>query len=224
MIGCRILLATVIGAFAAGTGLYAIWSYRHESYFRNDVKREIFTVTTEDRNRKLLLLGDSRIELLGCAQYFAGWATLNLGVGGMTSDRLAEFIVSRRNALTSFDAIALWIGVNDIFRGRSVADASNDVLLILRELARLTMPIALLEQIHVLNGANQVRLERANVELMKLNGTLADASNGTRITILKPFGNIPLDAQSLLYSDGVHLNDQGNKVTCNTLDKWLATL
>jgi lysophospholipase L1-like esterase len=224
MIGFRIILAAVLSTFAAGTGLCAIWCYRHDSYFRNDVKREIFTIMTKDRNRKLLLLGDSRIELLECAQYFAGWATLNLGVGGMTSDRLAEFVVSRRDALMSFDAIVLWIGVNDIFRRRSVADASNDILSILRELGRLTTPIAILEQIHVLTSEHQVRLERANLELMKLNGTLTDALVDDRITIIKPFESIPIDAQSPLYSDGLHLSDRGNKVICNTLEKWLTTL
>jgi lysophospholipase L1-like esterase len=224
MIGLRILLVTVLGAFAAGTGLYAIWCYRHDSYFRNDVKLGIFTVATRDHNRKLLLLGDSRIEFLECAQELVGWATLNLGVSGMTSDRLVEFVVSRRNALTSFDAIVLWIGVNDILRGRPVADASSDILSILRELEMSTIPIALVEQIHVVNSANQVSLERANVELTKLNGTFTDAFDSARVTIIKPFRDIPLGAQSTLYSDSVHLNDQGNKVICSTLDKWLATL
>jgi lysophospholipase L1-like esterase len=203
-------MVTVLGAFAAGTGLYAIWCYRNDSYFRNDVKLEIFAVTTKDRNRKLLLLGDSRIEFLECAQYFAGWATLNLGVSGMTSDRLAEFVASRQNALVSFDAIVLWIGVNDILRGRPVADASSNILSILQGLGRSTTQIALLEQIYVVNGANRVGLERANIELAKLNDKLADASDGARIRILKPFGDIPLGAQSKFYSDSVHLNDQGN--------------
>jgi lysophospholipase L1-like esterase len=166
----------------------------------------------------------SRIESLECAQYFAGWATLNLGVSGMTSHRLAKFVASRRNGLTRFDAIVLWIGVNDILRGRPVADTSDDTLSILRELESSTTPIALLEQINVVNSWNQVRLERVNVELTKLNDTLADASDGARMRTLKPFGDIPLGTQSPLYSDSVHLNDQGNKIICSTLDKWLAAL
>jgi lysophospholipase L1-like esterase len=204
--------------------LYAIWSYRHDSYFRNDVKRGLFAVTAPGHNRKLLLLGDSRIESLQCAQRLDGWAALNLGVSGMTSDRLAEFVTSRKNALTSFDAIAFWIGWNDIIRDRPATDVSRDILSIAQTLGRSTTPVALFEQIPMLNGAGDAKINQYNADCVKLNNMITNASDRPRISILVPFGNIPIDAKSPLYSDSIHLSDQGNKVLCHSLGKWLATL
>jgi lysophospholipase L1-like esterase len=218
------LKVALAAAFVVVGVLYAIWSYRHDSHFRNDVKRALFAVTAPGHNRKLLLLGDSRIEFLQCAHRLDGWAALNLGVSGMTSDRLAEFVASRKNALTSFDAIALWIGGNDILRGRPAADVSRDILSILQKLGRSTTPVALFEQIPILNGAGDAKINQYNADLVKLSFMIANASDRPRISILEPFANIPIDAKSPLYSDSLHLSDQGNKVLCHTLGKWLATL
>jgi len=208
----------LLGAFLV---IFSLRLYRHNNQFRSDIKWNLFAVTAFGADHKLLLLGDSRIESLTCAQDIVGWRVLNLGVSGIGSEGVATYVAPRLHNLVSFDAIVLWVGVNDIARKWQATDVASRVTSLLQQLKRARARIGVIEQIYILNRAQDPEIDRANRELTALNEMLARRVDPNRISILKPFGTMPIDSFSKLYSDNLHLNEQGNKVLCEGISRWL---
>jgi hypothetical protein len=98
---------------------------------------------------------------------------------------------------------------------------ASQVTSLLQQLETARVRIGVIEQIYILNSAQDPEIDRANRELTAFNEMLAGRVDPNRISILKPFGTMPIDSFSKLYSDNLHLNEQGNKVLCERISRWL---
>jgi hypothetical protein len=199
---------------------YMAREYRTNSNFRADVKTLMFQLSVSDSDRKLLLLGDSRIASMSCADDFSGWRLLNLGIPGSTAVDWETF--TRSSHLNHYGAVVLWVGINDILTfGRTGTSVAASVLRIIRNLTPVSQNIALINPKDAPTSGNSDLSQRADWEGRLLAKTLASElrMNGSLVT---PFYSEPNANLAEFYVDPIHLNERGYRILCAELGRWLA--
>jgi lysophospholipase L1-like esterase len=213
-IGLAVLSALLVGHFA--------WMYRRNSNFRNDLKIMWFDLSASGNDRRLLLLGDSRIAAMSCASDLAGWRILNLGVSGSEAKYWTSFVMTRAK-WWHFTAIVLWVGINDIVNaGRAATNVAPDILNTLRKLDVSSNHIVLINSQDVPAGYNAKVPERIKQELIELANVLMSNADGNNVSILTPLASVHDTSHDEFYADYIHLNERGYRVLCAELAQWLA--
>jgi lysophospholipase L1-like esterase len=197
--------------------VYGVRQYQRNADFRNEASIFLFKLTASS-DRKLLVLGDSRVPALTCDREFRDWQLLNLGVGGATSDDIAHFIAEHANWLAGFQAAILWVGVNDVgsFHHEPTFVAKN-ILDILRRIGAWRSLI--IAQIKLGPGADAATRNEIDARLGEINEILAETVKEDGVSMLTPFEAIRNTAG--LYLDALHLNEEGYRQLCPKLGEWL---
>jgi hypothetical protein len=199
---------------------YFAWMYRANSNFRNDVKILWFRLSAWDKDRTILLLGDSRIAAMSCARDFTGWRILNLGVSGSEARDWASFVTTRAKTW-HFNVIVLWVGINDIANaGRAAGNVAPDILNILRKVDASSNRIVLINSEDVPFGPNTMVPDGIRHKLSELSNILK--SSATKYEILTPFASVQDKSHGELYVDYMHLNEGGYRVLCAELAQRFA--
>ena len=182
----------------------------------------------------LLLIGDSRINALRCASDLPGYALVNLGVDGLTSEGLRASLEKWTSGLPISKA-ALWIGVNDtINHGRNAGAVAADTLWSLGKLGARATRVANIAPIPVPPGTGRgwpfhVRDEdaawanAASLQIQRVvRAAIAPVGAFGNVDELKLFSISPDPRDVADFADPIHLNERGNARLCSLLRHWAA--
>ena len=93
-----------IAAAAAG-----LWELRSDTAFRQGVRVLVHDAAFWS-SRRLLLVGDSRVDALRCGDKLPGWRILNLGMRGLTARELKSELGGWIGDARRFERAVVWIG------------------------------------------------------------------------------------------------------------------
>jgi lysophospholipase L1-like esterase len=216
----RAFLATAFLVLLASlsVGGYVGWAHFKNSHLRNELKILRYTLSVFSNDRRLLLIGDSRVAAMSCANNLPGWRALNLGIHGSRADQWSAFL--RRENLPRFDAAVLWVGINDILHTKRAGESiARDVASLIHTLNLVSSRVVLISSKDALASTNIALPHWADHELEVLEETLAATVNADHLV---PFASAPYATRDYFYVDAVHLSNRGYQVLCAELEKWLA--
>ncbi|MGQ0456057.1 MAG: SGNH/GDSL hydrolase family protein [Hyphomicrobium sp.] len=204
---------------------FSAWTYRYDHNIRDGIRVSLFHWASGRKSKKLLLLGDSRINSLNCRQVLADYNVLNLGVPGLKTHELLQNIAERRLLRKRFSAIVVWIGVNDFLHlQRDSKSVSRDLKTIAMLIMSKADRVAIIDQIPIAQGRETEVARAINLELMRVNDVLKSDLAGSEVRHISPFERVPGQDIAENYSDHVHLSTKGNARLCGAMAAWLKSL
>lgn len=211
----RACAATLAVAAAAALSILA---YRSSSTVRNVAKIAAFRLRALPEDRKLILLGDSRIASLGCQ--FAGWRILNLGIAGSTAEQWAGMTDRYAHFVGRFEAGVVWVGINDIlWTSHKTGNIGRDLVKTLYNAKQLSDRVLLLNQ--TVNPATSMMSPHLAEEIREVDEAVVNDPIARSVSIRFPFARKTTSELPSLFLDNIHLNDQGNRELCFELEQWL---
>jgi lysophospholipase L1-like esterase len=213
LLACVALLGLVTGFFVG----FGFARYRYDLTFSQRTKWRIFSALYKSAERKLLLVGDSRVVALSCPAAFSGWRILNLGVSGSTAGQTLDLLKPNLAYFGKFEAAIIWTGINDVRFGRDAESVIDNIVAVLDLLASSSRQVLLLGQFPM--REDDPAAEKINRVLQIINHTAAarTAARGQHFMLPQVTNGKPE-----LYADAIHLNDRGNQLVCAEIGQWLA--
>jgi lysophospholipase L1-like esterase len=216
-------------ALTAGILTVVYLRYRNDLHIRQTVKSFIYSVQSVGARRRVLLVGDSRINTLRCNLAQPGASVLNLGVAGLTADQLRANLDRWLGKSKQFDYAVIWIGVNDIIHhGSKPETVAKEIGWIATNLKDHASHVAVIGQIPIFGDVSGDSLRLANERLNRLqdeiDAYLAKVNyHSKKVSVLKVPIKVEGGRMRELYSDAVHLSNEGNKIVCETVLTWVGS-
>lgn len=204
-------------ACTLGVAYHLLWLYRHDAFFRNGVALRVYKLTTSEFDRRVLLVGDSDIAGMSCGANFTGWKVLNLGVPGIKTQQMRNYITTIFGELPKVEASVLWVGINDLRMDVDPEDVIRNELLIMSDLSGISRRQAVVMQPSLPEGDGLFASKRINMQLLRVNKELSVAASARHIAPL----TLPIAMDKLLFEDGLHLSAAGDQRVCTEIERWL---
>ncbi len=184
--------------------LTTLGAYENTYYLH---KKSLFELLSSNKQAKIVMLGDSITERGLWSELTSRCDIINRGISGDTTLGLLNRLGSLNPSL---EKAYLMIGVNDIFKGRSVNYIFNNYTKIITILKKKNIEPVIESALYL--GTNMPN--SYNKKIKKLNSLLIRYAHKNRITFIDLNSKLsPNGYLSERYSlDGVHLNAKGYSV------------
>ena len=218
------ITATLLAVALLAVGVLAVRRhYLDDPFFRSEVNLRLYILSTLRSERRLLLVGDSNVGVMSCVSDFAKWDVLNLGIFGLRSGRMLDYVRSHVQAWPRFDAAILWVGINDLrFDNVNGTEVARNVLAILSGLSVASSRLALVRQVPLPEGRDTGYSTRVNQEVAAMNAILTEEVRPELATIIVPFPDESAGRWEDFASDGLHLSARGYSHVCAEVGRWLS--
>ncbi len=203
----------MVAAFVSGFGFAR---YRYDVAFNQRIHALMFGAFHQWAERKLILVGDSRVTALSCPSAFARWKVINLGVSGSTAGQTLGLLKLNLQYYGQFEAGIIWSGINDVRFGRDVESAIDDMVAVLDLLATWAKQVLMLGQFPIRGDDPSAGRVNSALQAMNLEAAARTSARGQRFMVPQV-----TDRQPELYADAIHLSDRGNQVVCAKIGEWL---
>lgn len=181
------------------------FNYRNREKNNKNFYREKYRLFSNSELLNKIIIGDSRMENI----QLDGFS--NISVGGITTHTVYEnidYILNNRK----FDEAFLALGVNDIITSYGLESTINVLNDLIAKLLNNNIKLTVSKIIYTI-----FRYEVNNNEIEEINKFLEDLSKSKAINLIDPNEIVSVnDHLNFKYtSDGLHMNEEGNKLLIN---------